>query len=102
MSQSSEIKGLNESFSSMPDAGGHFGRFGGQFVSETLMAALEELSAAYDSLKDDPEFIQELESDLEHYVGRAWPLYHAERLTKAFGGAQIWLKREDLNHTGAH
>lgn len=102
MSQSSEIKGLNESFASMPDAGGHFGRFGGQFVSETLMAALEELSAAYDSLKDDPEFIQELESDLEHYVGRASPLYHAERLTKAFGGAQIWLKREDLNHTGAH
>jgi len=102
MSESSEIKGLNETFSSMPDAGGHFGRFGGQFVSETLMAALDELGSAYESLKDDDAFKKALADDLEHYVGRASPLYHAERLTKAYGGAQIWLKREDLNHTGAH
>jgi tryptophan synthase beta chain len=102
MSESSEIKGLNETFSSMPDAGGHFGRFGGQFVSETLMAALDELGSAYESLKDDDTFKKALADDLEHYVGRASPLYHAERLTKAYGGAQIWLKREDLNHTGAH
>ena len=102
MSESSEIKGMNETFSSMPDAGGHFGRFGGQFVSETLMAALEELGSAYEHLKDDDEFKKALADDLEHYVGRASPLYHAERLTKAYGGAQIWLKREDLNHTGAH
>jgi len=102
MSESSEIKGLNETFSSMPDAGGHFGRFGGQFVSETLMAALDELGAAYESLRDDDAFKKALADDLEHYVGRASPLYHAERLTKAYGGAQIWLKREDLNHTGAH
>ncbi|NDC89274.1 MAG: tryptophan synthase subunit beta [Bacteroidetes bacterium] len=93
---------MNETLSSMPDAGGHFGRFGGQFVSETLMAALEELGAAYERLKDDDEFKKSLADDLEHYVGRASPLYHAERLTKAYGGAQIWLKREDLNHTGAH
>ena len=102
MSESSEIKGMNETFSSMPDAGGHFGRFGGQFVSETLMAALDELGSAYESLKDDDAFKKALADDLEHYVGRASPLYHAERLTKAYGGAQIWLKREDLNHTGAH
>jgi tryptophan synthase beta chain len=102
MSESSEIKGMNETFSSMPDAGGHFGRFGGQFVSETLMAALDELGSAYESLKDDDTFKKALADDLEHYVGRASPLYHAERLTKAYGGAQIWLKREDLNHTGAH
>ena len=102
MSESSEIKGMNETFSSMPDAGGHFGRFGGQFVSETLMAALDELGSAYESLKDDVAFKKALADDLEHYVGRASPLYHAERLTKAYGGAQIWLKREDLNHTGAH
>jgi tryptophan synthase beta chain len=102
MSESSEIRGMNETLSSMPDAGGHFGRFGGQFVSETLMAALEELGSAYERLKDDDEFKKSLADDLEHYVGRASPLYHAERLTKAYGGAQIWLKREDLNHTGAH
>jgi tryptophan synthase beta chain len=102
MSESSEIKGMNETFSSMPDAGGHFGRFGGQFVSETLMAALDELGSAYESLRDDDAFKKALADDLEHYVGRASPLYHAERLTKAYGGAQIWLKREDLNHTGAH
>src|SRR3569623_1932871 len=85
-----------------PDARGHFGPYGGQFVAETLMAPLRELEAAYNKLKNDPAFLAELDRDLTHYVGRPSPLYHAERLTKAWGGAQIWLKREDLNHTGAH
>ena len=102
MSQSSDIIGSNETFFAFPDAQGHFGRFGGQFVSETLMAALDELRETYEQLKADPAFTAELASDLEHYVGRASPLYHAERLSERYGGAQIWLKREDLNHTGAH
>ena len=85
-----------------PDARGHFGPYGGQFVAETLMEPLRELEAAYNKLKNDPAFLAELDRDLTHYVGRPSPLYHAERLTKAWGGAQIWLKREDLNHTGAH
>ncbi|HSW12222.1 MAG TPA: tryptophan synthase subunit beta, partial [Solimonas sp.] len=85
-----------------PDAKGHFGPYGGQFVAETLMQPLEQLAAAYARLKDDPAFIAELDNDLTHYVGRPSPLYHAERLTKSWGGARIWLKREDLNHTGAH
>ncbi len=102
MSQSSDIIGSNETLFAFPDAQGHFGRFGGQFVSETLMAALDELRETYEQLKADPAFTAELASDLEHYVGRASPLYHAERLSERYGGAQIWLKREDLNHTGAH
>lgn len=85
-----------------PDAGGHYGPYGGQFVAETLMEPLRELEAAYTKLKNDPAFLAELDRDLTHYVGRPSPLYHAERLTKAWGGAQVWLKREDLNHTGAH
>ena len=85
-----------------PDAKGHFGPYGGQFVAETLMAPLRALSDAYQRLKDDPAFLAELDRDLTHYVGRPSPLYHAERLTKAWGGAKVWLKREDLNHTGAH
>ena len=85
-----------------PDAGGHYGPYGGQFVAETLMEPLRELEAAYNKLKNDPAFLAELDRDLTHYVGRPSPLYHAERLTKTWGGAQIWLKREDLNHTGAH
>ncbi len=85
-----------------PDARGHFGPYGGQFVAETLMEPLRELEAAYNKLKNDPAFLAELDRDLTHYVGRPSPLYHAERLTQAWGGAQIWLKREDLNHTGAH
>jgi len=86
----------------LPDARGHFGPYGGRFVSETLSFALEELENIYASLKNDPEFQAEFDNDLKHYVGRPSPLYHAERWSREIGGAQIWLKREDLNHTGAH
>ncbi len=82
--------------------GGHFGQHGGRFVAETLMHALEELENLYESARHDPEFHAELERDLARYVGRPTPLYFAERLTRTLGGAQIYLKREDLNHTGAH
>jgi tryptophan synthase beta chain len=85
-----------------PDARGHFGPYGGRFVAETLMEPLRELEDAYTRLKRDPAFQAELDRDLKHYVGRPSPLYPAERLTKNWGGAQILLKREDLNHTGAH
>ncbi|WP_299196998.1 tryptophan synthase subunit beta [uncultured Amphritea sp.] len=86
----------------MPDAGGHFGQFGGRYVSETLMAALQQLEQTYEKLWRDPQFQAEFDYDLAHYVGRPSPLYHAERLSRELGGAQIYLKREDLNHTGAH
>ncbi len=86
----------------MPDAGGHFGQFGGRYVSETLMAALQQLEQTYEMLWRDPQFQAEFDYDLAHYVGRPSPLYHAERLSRELGGAQIYLKREDLNHTGAH
>ncbi len=89
-------------FSQYPDARGHFGIYGGRFVAETLSAALDELEAAYKRFRNDPDFIAELDHDLQHYVGRPSPLYYAERLTAALGGAKIFLKREDLNHTGAH
>jgi tryptophan synthase beta chain len=89
-------------FSTFPDARGHFGIHGGRFVSETLMAALTDLEAMYMRLKDDPAFLAEFDRDLAHYVGRPSPLYHAERWSRELGGAQIYLKREDLNHTGAH
>ena len=85
-----------------PDARGHFGPYGGTFVSETLMHALAELNAAYDAARLDPEFVAEFEYELKHYVGRPSPIYHAKRLSRDCGGAQIYLKREDLNHTGAH
>ncbi|AYG94487.1 tryptophan synthase subunit beta [Brevundimonas naejangsanensis] len=85
-----------------PDAEGRFGPYGGRFVPETLMPLIHELEAAYKAAKADPSFQAELDGYLEHYVGRASPLYFAERLTEHFGGAKIWLKREDLNHTGAH
>jgi len=85
-----------------PDEHGHFGPYGGIFVGETLMPALEQLSAKYAELKQDPAFWAEIDYDLAHYVGRPSPLYFAQRLTSKAGGAQIWLKREDLNHTGAH
>jgi tryptophan synthase beta chain len=85
-----------------PDANGHFGRFGGRFVPETLMHPLAELSAAYEKFLQDPAFLAELDNDLRDYVGRPSPLYHAERWSRELGGAQIFLKREDLNHTGAH
>ena len=86
----------------LPDARGHFGPYGGRFVSETLSFALDELEKNYASLRDDPQFQAEFDYDLAHYVGRPSPLYHAERWSKQLGGARIWLKREDLNHTGAH
>lgn len=89
-------------FSQFPDARGRFGKHGGRFVSETLMGALDDLDKLYARLKNDPAFLAEFDHDLAHYVGRPSPLYHAERLSRELGGAQIYLKREDLNHTGAH
>lgn len=86
----------------VPDALGRFGPFGGRYVPETLVHALDQLSAAYDAAVADPQFQADLEGLFKHYVGRPSPLYHAERLSRQTGGAQIFLKREDLNHTGAH
>ncbi len=86
----------------MPDERGHFGPYGGLFVAETLMEPLQELRAAYEKYLKDEAFLAELDADLQHYVGRPSPIYHAERLSRENGGAQIYLKREDLNHTGAH
>ena len=90
------------SFRSGPDARGLFGRFGGQFVAETLMPLINQLAAEYEKAKNDPAFLEELAYFQRDYIGRASPLYYAERLTEQFGGAKIYLKREDLNHTGAH
>ena len=89
-------------FSQFPDEQGRFGEYGGRFVAETLIAALDELKAAYEKLRNDSGFQAEFDSDLAHYVGRPSPLYHAERWSRELGGAQIFFKREDLNHTGAH
>ena len=86
----------------LPDAEGHFGKYGGVFVAETLIPALDELRQAYDAAKADPAFRAEYEYELSHYVGRPSPIYHARRWSDTLGGAQIYLKREDLNHTGAH
>ncbi|MBT8550738.1 tryptophan synthase subunit beta [Polynucleobacter paneuropaeus] len=85
-----------------PDARGHFGPYGGVFVSETLMFALDELKAAYAQYQNDPQFLDEFHSELKHFVGRPSPIYHAKRMSEIHGGAQIYFKREDLNHTGAH
>jgi len=97
---SSDISG--SVFSSVPDEAGRFGVYGGKYVSETLMSALDELETLYSQLSQDPEFQRELDDDLAHYVGRPSPLYEAKRWSDAIGGARIFLKREDLNHTGAH
>ncbi|HEX4332539.1 MAG TPA: tryptophan synthase subunit beta [Usitatibacter sp.] len=86
----------------LPDARGHFGPYGGVFVAETLRAALDELTIAYSQCREDAAFAKELAYELEHYVGRPSPIFHAKRLSEQAGGAQIYLKREDLNHTGAH
>ncbi|MGZ8226705.1 MAG: tryptophan synthase subunit beta [Methylococcaceae bacterium] len=86
----------------MPDDRGHFGPYGGMFVAETLIPPIQELNAAYQQYLHDREFIAELDADLQYYVGRPSPLYHAERWSRELGGAQIYLKREDLNHTGSH
>lgn len=93
-----DLKAVTE----LPTETGHFGPYGGRFVSETLMAALDDLSDLYERLSKDPSFQEEYDQDLAHYVGRPSPLYFAERLTEKVGGAKIYLKREDLNHTGAH
>lgn len=89
-------------FKNFPDSHGHFGRYGGQFVAETLMEALRELDETYQRYRNDADFLAEFERDLADYVGRPSPLYHAARWSEKLGGAQIYLKREDLNHTGAH
>ena len=97
---SSELK--NSVYAAVPDVDGRFGDYGGKFVAETLMAALAELEAVYRKLSADPAFQRELDEDLAHYVGRPSPLYEAKRWSRSIGGARIFLKREDLNHTGAH
>src|SRR5262245_16663049 len=99
--KSDRLKGINEPYS-QPDESGRFGGYGGRFVSETLMRALDELDALYRSAKADPAFQRDLADDLRHYVGRPSPLYFAARLTNVLGGARVYLKREDLKHTGAH
>ncbi|MDN7603277.1 tryptophan synthase subunit beta [Burkholderia gladioli] len=86
----------------LPDDRGHFGPYGGVFVAETLIHALDELREAYDRFRDDPEFVAEYNRELKHFVGRPSPIYHAQRWSELLGGAQLYLKREDLNHTGAH
>ena len=93
---------LPNSFRAGPDARGRFGDFGGRFVSETLMPLILELQAEYDKARDDPSFWTEMQDLWTHYVGRPSPLYHAERLSERLGGAQVWMKRDELNHTGAH
>jgi len=92
----------NASMQNLPDPTGHFGQFGGRFVSETLMDSLDQLTELYEVAKKDPEFQAAFAKDLSYFVGRPSPLYHAERWSQTIGGAQIHLKREDLNHTGAH
>ena len=86
----------------LPDDKGHFGQYGGVFVAETLIEALDQLKAEYEHYRNDPVFRAEFEYELKHYVGRPSPVYHAKRWSEHFGGAQVYLKREDLNHTGAH
>ena len=86
----------------LPDSRGHFGPYGGIFVAETLMHALDELRSAYLKYQHDPDFVAEFQRELKHFVGRPSPIYHAQRWSELLGGAQIYLKREDLNHTGAH
>ena len=93
---------LRNSYRAGPDSTGHFGAYGGRFVAETLMPLVLSLETAYEAAKKDPAFQAELDGLLKHYVGRESPLYFAERLTRHFGGGKIYLKREDLNHTGAH
>ncbi len=97
----SEVKEAVD-WAAFPDTRGHFGPYGGRFVAETLMGALDELQAIYEKYMQDPEFLAELDTDFRQFVGRPTPLYHAERLSRELGGAQVYLKREDLDHTGAH
>ena len=102
MTVSEAAPGAAIDFHQYPDASGHFGRYGGRFVAETLIGPLQELAAAYDAARADPAFVAAFENDLKHYVGRPSPVYFAQRLSRENGGARILLKREDLNHTGAH
>ncbi len=102
MSKRTNIKPDEQIIGRYPDANGHFGPYGGVFVAETLMLPVEELRQAYERYRQDPEFIAELKADQKHYIGRPSALYFAERLSDKIGGAKIYLKREDLNHTGAH
>lgn len=102
MSNKAELSFDDIDFSQYPDAKGHFGPYGGRFMPETLMGAVEELEAAYKKYSQDPEFIEEFKSELKDYVGRPSALYYAKRWSEELGGAKIYLKREDLNHTGAH
>lgn len=99
---SAKQKSVEETLGMVPDERGHFGIYGGRFVAETLMTPLKDLEEAYEACKHDADFQREFDEDLAHYVGRPSPLYHAQRLSDHWGGAQIYLKREDLNHTGAH
>src|SRR5487761_2550514 len=92
----------NEQMYNYPDSTGHFGQFGGIYMAETLIPAVEELRVQYLRYRDDPEFKAEFAYELKHYVGRPSPIYHAKNWSDRLGGAQIYLKREDLNHTGAH
>jgi tryptophan synthase beta chain len=101
MDKSNGMDGIAD-YNAYPDASGHFGRYGGTFVAETLIEPLRALDAAYRRYRDDPQFLAELQDDYRHYVGRPSPIYEARRLSKHVGGARILLKREDLNHTGAH
>ena len=91
-----------DNLTDLPNSDGFFGEYGGKFVPETLMHALKELDETYGKLKNSPKFIEEIDQDLIQFVGRPSPLYFAKRLTEHYSGPQIWLKREDLNHTGAH
>ncbi len=93
---------MNSPDSDLPDSSGHFGPYGGMYFAETLMDSVLDLEGAYEKYRKDPEFVAELEWELKHFVGRSNPLYHAKRMSNELGGAQIYLKREDLNHTGAH
>lgn len=102
MSIKSQSLAAARDYDQMPDKNGHFGPYGGRFVAETLMEPIEELRQAYERYRDDPAFQAELQADLAYYVGRPTPLYFAKRLSEQLGGARIFLKREDLNHTGAH
>ena len=102
MATAAKTDPVSADFHSLPDERGHFGPYGGLFVAETLMAPLAELRAAYEHLRGDPEFIAEFDWILKHFVGRPSPLYYAQRWSEQLGGARVYLKREDLNHTGAH
>lgn len=102
MQMPSSIMSESPKWDVFPDQNGHFGSYGGRFVAETLIRALDELRDAYEGIRHDEAFWSEFDLDLAHYVGRPSPLYHASRLSRELGGAQLYLKREDLNHTGAH